>query len=67
MHIKKVFVELKRRKQAENLAVFVELERKKTRLPSNSIRYQESKLFGGYFSHRYKFFILFLSDNFFYV
>jgi hypothetical protein len=25
MHIKKVFVELKRRKQVENLAVFVEL------------------------------------------
>jgi hypothetical protein len=29
MHIKKSFVELKRRKQLENLAVFVELKRKK--------------------------------------
>jgi hypothetical protein len=29
MHIQKVFVELKGRKQVENLAVFVELKRKK--------------------------------------
>jgi hypothetical protein len=33
MHIRKVFVELKRRKQVENHAVFIELKRK-TRFPS---------------------------------
>jgi hypothetical protein len=51
MHIEKVFIELKRRKQVENLAVFVELKRKKQDCLQFSIRYQETKLFGGYFSH----------------
>jgi hypothetical protein len=59
MHIKKVFVELKRRKQGENSAVFVELKTKKKQdCLQLSIRYQENKLFGGYFSHLYDFFIL---------
>jgi translation initiation factor IF-3 len=49
-HIKKVFVELKRREQVVNLAVFVELNRKKQECLQFSIRYQETKLFGGYFS-----------------
>jgi hypothetical protein len=48
MQIKKVFVELKRRKQVENLAVFVELKRKKSDCLQYSIRYLETKLFGGY-------------------
>jgi hypothetical protein len=48
MHTKKNFVELKRRKQVENLAVFVELKRKKQDCLQFSIRYQETKLFGGY-------------------
>jgi hypothetical protein len=51
MHIQKVFVELKRRKQVENLAVFVEPKRKKQDCLQFPIRYQETKLFGGYFSH----------------
>jgi hypothetical protein len=55
MHIKKVFVGLKRRKQVENLAVFVELTRKKQDCLQFSIRHQETKLFGGYFSHLYEF------------
>jgi hypothetical protein len=58
MHIKKVFVELKRRKQVENLAVFVELKRKKQNCLQFSIHYQETKLFGGYFSHLNEFFYL---------
>jgi hypothetical protein len=49
MHIKKVFFGLKRRKQVENLAVFAELKRKKPDCFQFSIRYQESKLFGGFF------------------
>jgi hypothetical protein len=48
MHFKKVFVELKRRKQVENLAVFAELKRKQHDWIQFSIRYQETKLFGGY-------------------
>jgi hypothetical protein len=48
MHIKKVFVALKRRKQVGNLAVFVELKRKQQDCYQFSIRYQETKLFGGY-------------------
>jgi hypothetical protein len=55
MLIKKVFVELKRRKQIENLAVFVELKRKKQYCHQFSIRYQETKLFDGFFSHLYEF------------
>jgi hypothetical protein len=47
MHIKKVFVGLKRRKQVENLAVLVEIKRKKQDCLQIFIRYQESKLFGG--------------------
>jgi hypothetical protein len=58
MHIKKVFVELKIRKQVENLAVFVELNRKKHDCLQFSIRYQETKIFGNYISHLYEFFIL---------
>jgi hypothetical protein len=48
MFIQKVFVELKRRKRVENLAVFVELKSKKQDCLQLSIRYQETKLFGGY-------------------
>jgi hypothetical protein len=48
MHIKKNFVELKGRKQAENLAVFVELKRRKQYWLQFSIRYQDTKLFGVY-------------------
>jgi hypothetical protein len=48
IQIKKVFVELKRRKQVENLAVFVELKKKKQDCLQFSTRYQETKLFGGY-------------------
>jgi hypothetical protein len=48
MHIKRVFVELKRKKQVENLTVFVELQRNKQDCLQFSIRYQETKLFGGY-------------------
>jgi hypothetical protein len=47
--------QLKRRKQVENLAVFVALKRKKQNHLQFSIRYQEKKLFGGYFSHLYEF------------
>jgi hypothetical protein len=47
MHIKKFLVGLKRKKQVENLAVFVELERKKQDCLQFSIRYQESKLLSG--------------------
>jgi hypothetical protein len=47
---------LKRRKQIENLTVFVELlnEKKKVCFEFSIIRYQEIKLFGGYFSHLYE-------------
>jgi hypothetical protein len=55
MHIKKVFVELKRRKQVENLVVFVELKRTKLYCHQFSIRYQETKLFDGFFSHLFEF------------
>jgi hypothetical protein len=51
MHIKKVFVEV------ENLAVFVELKRKKQDSVQFSLRYQETKLFCGYFSHLYEFYL----------
>jgi hypothetical protein len=51
MHIQKVFIALKRRKQVENLAVFVKLKRKKQDCLQFSIRHQQTKLFGGYFSH----------------
>jgi hypothetical protein len=44
MHIKKVFVELKRRKKVENLVVFVEIKRKNQHCLQFSIRYQENKL-----------------------
>jgi hypothetical protein len=44
MHIKKfIVVELKRRKQVENLVVFVELKRKKQDYLQISIRYQLTK------------------------
>jgi hypothetical protein len=46
MHINFFFVELKRRKQVENLIVFVELKRKKHGCLQLSIRYQKTKLFG---------------------
>jgi hypothetical protein len=46
MPIKKVFVELKRRNQVENLAVFVELKRKRQDCLQFSISYQGTKLFG---------------------
>jgi hypothetical protein len=49
IHIKKVFFELKRKKQVENLAFFVELKRKKQDCP------QETKHFDCYFSHLCKF------------
>jgi hypothetical protein len=42
MHIKKVFVELKRRKPVENYAVFVELTSKKQDCLQFSIRYQDT-------------------------
>jgi hypothetical protein len=48
MHIKKVLVELKRRKQVENIAVFVELKRKKKDCLQFSIRYQKTKFFDAY-------------------
>jgi hypothetical protein len=48
MHIQKVFIKLKRRKQVENVAVFVEFKRKKQDCLQFSILYQETKLFGGY-------------------
>jgi hypothetical protein len=57
MYIKKVFVELKKRKQVENLAVLVELKRKKQDCLQFSIRYQATKLFGGYFNHPNEFFL----------
>jgi hypothetical protein len=48
MHIKKNFVELKKRKQVENLAFFVELKRKnQDYLQFSILRYQETKLFSG--------------------
>jgi hypothetical protein len=61
IHIKKVLVELKRRKQVENLTVFVELKRKKQNFRQFSIRYRDIKLFGCYFSHPNGFF--FYPDN----
>jgi hypothetical protein len=42
MHIKKVLVKLKRRKQVEYLAVFVELKSKKQDCFQFSIRIQET-------------------------
>jgi hypothetical protein len=50
MYFKKVFVELKRRKQVENLAVFAELKSKKQDCLKFSICYQDTKFFGGYSS-----------------
>jgi translation initiation factor IF-3 len=44
-HIKKVFVKLKRREQVVNLAVFVELKRKKTRMPSIFYTLSRNKTF----------------------
>jgi hypothetical protein len=49
MHIKKDFFELKRRRQVENLAVFVEIKRKKQDCLHFFILFQDTKLFGGYF------------------
>jgi hypothetical protein len=57
MHIKEVFVELKRRKPVENIAVFVQLKRKKQDCLQLPIRYPEIKLFGGYLSQLYEFFL----------
>jgi hypothetical protein len=53
MHIKKLFVELKRRKQVENLAVSVELNRQ------NYFLYaiETNQLFGSYFSYPNEFFL----------
>jgi hypothetical protein len=50
MHFKNLFVELKRRKHVENLAVFVELKRKKQDCLQFSIHCPENRLFGGYSS-----------------
>jgi hypothetical protein len=58
LHIKTVLVELKRRYQAKNFAVFVEFKRKKQDCLQFSKRYQEIQLFCGYFSHLYEFFSL---------
>jgi hypothetical protein len=44
MHIQKDFIELKRRKQVENLAVFVKVNRNKQDCLQFSIRYPETKL-----------------------
>jgi hypothetical protein len=51
MHIKKVFVELKRRKQVEYLTVLIKLKKTKQDFHQLSIRYQKTKLFGGYFGY----------------
>jgi hypothetical protein len=49
MHIQKVFIELKRRKHVEYLLQFLSnLKQKKQDCLQFSIRYQETKLFGGY-------------------
>jgi hypothetical protein len=48
MQIKKVFVELNRRKQVENLAVFFKFKGKKHDYLEFHIRYQETKHFVGY-------------------
>jgi hypothetical protein len=57
MHIQKVFIQLKSRKQVENLVVLSNLKEKKQDCLQFSIRFQETKLFGGYFSHLYEFFL----------
>jgi hypothetical protein len=58
MYIKKVFVELNRRKQVENLVVFVELKRQKQDCLKFSIFYQDNKIFGGYFTHPNDFYFI---------
>jgi hypothetical protein len=57
MHVQKNFEELKRRKHVENLS-FCRTSKKKQDCLQFSIRYQETKFFGGYFSHPNDFFYL---------
>jgi hypothetical protein len=51
MHVKKVYVGLKRKKQARNLRKLVDFKRKKQDCLQVFYSYHETKLFGVYFNH----------------
>jgi hypothetical protein len=51
MHAKKVYVVLKRKKQARNLRKLVAFKRKKQDYLQVFYSYHETKLFGVYFNH----------------